>query len=191
MTPRSAPNAPTSRSGSNVGGDQHRLTRPRDTCRRVFRAGRGRRKHPTTSNTRRLAMAGSAMRYDERPADHTPIHTDDLPPTPVRDRNIVATAWVEAPADLLKLGDDIRADRQPSTSAASAHGSSGGPDRHRAATLATGRPGAPISTTPSPSVCTRTVRRAARVRAAPRTPLPVVEGRPPRPLKPPPSTSSA
>jgi len=52
-------------------------------------------------------MAGSDMRYDERPADHTPIHTDDLPPTPVRDRNIVATAWIEAPADLLTLGDDI------------------------------------------------------------------------------------
>jgi len=29
------------------------------------------------------------MRYDERPADHTPIHTDDLPLTPVRDRNIL------------------------------------------------------------------------------------------------------
>ena len=47
------------------------------------------------------------MRYDERPADHTPIHTADLPPTPVRDRNIVATAWVEAPDDLLRLGDDL------------------------------------------------------------------------------------
>ena len=48
-----------------------------------------------------------AMRYDERPADHTPVHTADLPPTPVRDRNIVATAWVEAPDDLLRLGDDL------------------------------------------------------------------------------------
>ncbi len=47
------------------------------------------------------------MRYDERPADHTPVHTADLPPTPVRDRNIVATAWVEAPDDLLRLGDDL------------------------------------------------------------------------------------
>ena len=47
------------------------------------------------------------MRYDERPADHTAIHTSDLPPTPVRDRNIVATAWVEAPDDLLRLGDDL------------------------------------------------------------------------------------
>jgi hypothetical protein len=47
------------------------------------------------------------LRYDERPADDTPVHTADLPPTPVRDRNIPATAWVEAPADLLALGADL------------------------------------------------------------------------------------
>ena len=47
------------------------------------------------------------MRYDERPVDETPVHTDDLPPTPVRDRNIPATAWVEAPASVLTLGDDL------------------------------------------------------------------------------------
>ena len=47
------------------------------------------------------------MRYDERPADHTPVHTADLPPTPMRDRNIPATAWVEAPESLLTLGDDL------------------------------------------------------------------------------------
>ena len=47
------------------------------------------------------------MRYDERPADDTPVHTADLPPTPVRDRNIPATAWVEAPPELLALGDDL------------------------------------------------------------------------------------
>jgi hypothetical protein len=44
------------------------------------------------------------MRYDERPIDSTAIHTVDLPPTPVRDRNIPATAWVEAPGALLQLG---------------------------------------------------------------------------------------
>jgi hypothetical protein len=37
----------------------------------------------------------------------TPVHTDDLPPTPIRDRNIPATAWVEAPPSLLTLGDDL------------------------------------------------------------------------------------
>jgi hypothetical protein len=47
------------------------------------------------------------MRFDERPADHTKIHTEDLPATPVRDRNIPATAWVEAPDELLGLGDDL------------------------------------------------------------------------------------
>jgi hypothetical protein len=47
------------------------------------------------------------VRYDERPVDDTPLHTADLPATPVRDRNIPATAWVEAPDELLHLGDDL------------------------------------------------------------------------------------
>jgi hypothetical protein len=49
----------------------------------------------------------AALPYDERPADETPVHTDDLPPTPIRDRNIPATAWIEAPGELLALGDDL------------------------------------------------------------------------------------
>ena len=48
-----------------------------------------------------------ALPADERPYDDTPVHTDDLPATPIRDRNIPATAWVEAPEALLRLGDDI------------------------------------------------------------------------------------
>ena len=52
-------------------------------------------------------MAGEARPYHERPADHTPVHTADLPATPIRDRNIVASAWVEAPHALLHLGDDL------------------------------------------------------------------------------------
>ena len=51
--------------------------------------------------------ATRALRYDERPDDPTPIHTEDLPPTPVRDRNIVARAWIEAPPRLRALGDDL------------------------------------------------------------------------------------
>ena len=47
------------------------------------------------------------MRYDERPVDDTPLHTEDLPPTPVRDRNIPATAWIEAPPELLAAGADL------------------------------------------------------------------------------------
>jgi hypothetical protein len=49
----------------------------------------------------------TALPADERPIDPTPVHTADLPPTPVRDRNIPAEAWVEAPPELLRLGDDI------------------------------------------------------------------------------------
>ena len=48
-----------------------------------------------------------ALRYDQRPADRTPIHTAVLPATPTRDRNIVASAWIEAPAELLDLGADL------------------------------------------------------------------------------------
>lgn len=44
---------------------------------------------------------------EDRPIDATPVHTSALPATPQRDRNIPATAWVEAPAELLGLGDDI------------------------------------------------------------------------------------
>jgi hypothetical protein len=47
------------------------------------------------------------VRYDERPIDDTPVHTSDLPPTPLRYRNIPATAWIEAPAAVLTLGDDL------------------------------------------------------------------------------------
>jgi len=48
-----------------------------------------------------------AMRYDERPTDDAPVTTKNLPETPTRDRNIPATAWIEAPASLLTLGDDL------------------------------------------------------------------------------------
>jgi hypothetical protein len=50
---------------------------------------------------------GEPLRYDQRPVDDTPRHTGDLPPTPLRDRNVPATAWIEAPPELLSLGDDI------------------------------------------------------------------------------------
>jgi hypothetical protein len=52
-------------------------------------------------------MPGPALPADQRPIDPTPVHTADLPPTPIRDRNIPAEAWIEAPAELLHLGDDI------------------------------------------------------------------------------------
>jgi hypothetical protein len=52
-------------------------------------------------------MPGPALPSDDRPVDPTPLHTEDLPPTPVRDRTIPASAWIEAPAALLALGDDL------------------------------------------------------------------------------------
>lgn len=45
-----------------------------------------------------------ALPYDQRPIDATPMHTADLPPLPQRERNIPASAWIEAPAALLELG---------------------------------------------------------------------------------------
>lgn len=49
----------------------------------------------------------SALAADDRPFDFTPIDTEDLPLTPTRDRNIAATAWVQAPSELLELGTAI------------------------------------------------------------------------------------
>lgn len=49
----------------------------------------------------------AALPADERPIDPTPLHTADLPATPLRDRNIPAEAWIEAPDELRSLGDDI------------------------------------------------------------------------------------
>jgi hypothetical protein len=53
------------------------------------------------------AGVAAALPYDRRPSDLTPRHTEELPLTPQRDRNIPAQAWLEAPAALLHLGDDI------------------------------------------------------------------------------------
>lgn len=44
---------------------------------------------------------------EDRPLVETDHHTDDLPPTPQRDRTIPAERWVEAPPELLDLGRDI------------------------------------------------------------------------------------
>ena len=52
-------------------------------------------------------MSGPALPSHKRPVDHTKVHTEELPPTPIRDRNIPAEAWHEAPEELLELGADI------------------------------------------------------------------------------------
>lgn len=48
-----------------------------------------------------------ALPFDQRPLDATPVHTADLPDTPQRDRRIPAGAWIEAPNELLRLGEDL------------------------------------------------------------------------------------
>ena len=52
---------------------------------------------------------GAMPTADDRPIDATAVHTHELPATPQRDRNIPATAWIEAPDALRALGDDIDA----------------------------------------------------------------------------------
>ena len=47
------------------------------------------------------------MPAEDRPLDLTPVHTADLPATPMRDRTIPAEAWIEAPGELVTLGADI------------------------------------------------------------------------------------
>ncbi len=44
---------------------------------------------------------------EDRPLDPTPVQTADLPATPQRDRTIPATAWLDAPAELVDLGVDF------------------------------------------------------------------------------------
>ena len=53
------------------------------------------------------AAPDAALPSHLRPTDATPVHTADLPATPTRDRNIPVTAWVEAPPEALRLGDDL------------------------------------------------------------------------------------
>jgi len=55
----------------------------------------------------RFEPATTALPADQRPVDPTEVDTADLPPTPLRDRNIPAFAWRQAPAELLAAGDDI------------------------------------------------------------------------------------
>lgn len=48
-----------------------------------------------------------ALPADLRPFDSKPIHTDQLPEKPIRDYNVPAEAWVEAPKALLSSAEGI------------------------------------------------------------------------------------
>ena len=104
----------------------------------------------------------AALRYDERPIDDTPVHTADLPPTPIRDRNIPATAWVEAPADLLTLGDDLPGTPVADYKRRIGRGCCGGPARHRRRRPLLGGPGVTTPPTPSRCACSPTARGDGR-----------------------------
>jgi len=52
-------------------------------------------------------LVSAPLPADQRPFDDTPVHTGDLPDTPIRDRNVPAEAWVEAPAALLAAANGI------------------------------------------------------------------------------------
>lgn len=44
---------------------------------------------------------------EQRPLVDHDVHTIDLPPLPQRDSRIVASLWIEAPAAIRSLGDDL------------------------------------------------------------------------------------
>lgn len=86
---------------SGVPDGRRRDQTPASRCTPAVRSGPG----PTGRHT--AGVSTPALPADDRPFDHTPVTTDDLPPTPTRDRNIPATAWIEAPPALLAIGDDL------------------------------------------------------------------------------------
>ncbi len=62
----------------------------------------------------RTCRSGSiAAGEPDRPFDRTPVDTEDLPETPIRDRSIPASAWRQAPAELLRLGEDLPGRPEP------------------------------------------------------------------------------
>lgn len=56
------------------------------------------------------AIQAPVLPADERPVVTEPFHTEDLPPTPQRDRRLPAHLWVECPPHLLALGADFGVD---------------------------------------------------------------------------------
>jgi hypothetical protein len=57
-----------------------------------------------------MAEQVQPLPMEQRPIDETPVHTDALPATPVRDRRIPAHAWVEAPSSVRSAGHDLGGD---------------------------------------------------------------------------------
>lgn len=55
----------------------------------------------------------AALPVTERPFRHDPVSTDELPATPVRTHRIPASAWDEAPPELLALADELDTEEPP------------------------------------------------------------------------------
>lgn len=45
--------------------------------------------------------------FEQRPAVDHDVHTEELPPLPQRESRIVVSRWIEAPASIRTLGDDL------------------------------------------------------------------------------------
>lgn len=52
-------------------------------------------------------MSEEALPVHERPFTEDRFHTSDLPDTPTRSFRIPAAGWIEAPDDLIHLGDEL------------------------------------------------------------------------------------
>ncbi len=53
------------------------------------------------------SVSDSTLPPHERPFVDTRYHTADLPPTPQRSYRIPAEGWIEAPEELIRLGDEL------------------------------------------------------------------------------------
>lgn len=56
-----------------------------------------------------LVASPFALPVHQRPFVSVALHTDQLPATPQRDVRIPASGWIEAPTELLSLGDELGA----------------------------------------------------------------------------------
>lgn len=54
-----------------------------------------------------MADSATPVPVGDRPFTSNRYHTGELPPTPQRTYRIPASGWIEAPGELLRLGDDL------------------------------------------------------------------------------------
>src|SRR5207302_60153 len=83
-----------------VAAGAHAGVAPAEPGRAAGRKANGARKAMTARRRRRIwgETTPMALPYDRRPVDDTPLHTEDLPPTPQRDRTIPTASCTTASA---------------------------------------------------------------------------------------------